>query len=79
MHSSDHLNYLTNKLILMKLLFLCFSNKSNTLSFESYYNYTAVDISPNGSTLLAVNESKYFFKYVQFYLWMYFKMCETHA
>ncbi|CAB3241185.1 unnamed protein product [Arctia plantaginis] len=31
-------------------------NKSNTLSFESYYNYTAVDISPNGSTLLAINE-----------------------
>ncbi|XP_075972567.1 periodic tryptophan protein 2 homolog [Anticarsia gemmatalis] len=31
-------------------------NKSNTLAFESYYNYTAVDISPNGSTLLAVNE-----------------------
>ncbi|KAH9641191.1 hypothetical protein HF086_004578 [Spodoptera exigua] len=31
-------------------------NKSNTLSFESYYNYTAIDVSPNGSTLLAVNE-----------------------
>lgn len=34
-------------------------NKSNTLSFESQYNYTAIDISPNGSTLLAINESKF--------------------
>ncbi|XP_028031551.1 periodic tryptophan protein 2 homolog [Bombyx mandarina] len=31
-------------------------NKSNTLSFESHYNYTAVDIAPNGMTLLAVTE-----------------------
>lgn len=31
-------------------------NKSNTLSFESRYNYTAIDISPNGSTLVAINE-----------------------
>ncbi|XP_048480897.1 periodic tryptophan protein 2 homolog [Plutella xylostella] len=31
-------------------------NKSNTLSVDSQYNYTALDVSPNGSTLLAVNE-----------------------
>ncbi|XP_063823658.1 periodic tryptophan protein 2 homolog [Ostrinia nubilalis] len=31
-------------------------NKSNTLSVESNFNYTAVDISPNGSVLLAINE-----------------------
>ncbi|CAH0629125.1 unnamed protein product [Chrysodeixis includens] len=31
-------------------------NKSNTLAFESYYNYTAIDVSPNGSTLIAINE-----------------------
>ncbi|XP_026745468.1 periodic tryptophan protein 2 homolog [Trichoplusia ni] len=31
-------------------------NKSNTLAFESCYNYTAIDVSPNGSTLIAVNE-----------------------
>ncbi|KAJ0179133.1 hypothetical protein K1T71_004845 [Dendrolimus kikuchii] len=31
-------------------------NKSNTLSFESNFNYTAVDIAPNGTTLLAINE-----------------------
>ncbi|XP_068627684.1 periodic tryptophan protein 2 homolog [Battus philenor] len=31
-------------------------NKSNTLSVESHYNYTALDVSPNGSVLLAVNE-----------------------
>ncbi|CAG9562910.1 unnamed protein product [Danaus chrysippus] len=31
-------------------------NKSNTLPIESHYNYTAIDISPNGSVLLAINE-----------------------
>ncbi|CAG4983552.1 unnamed protein product [Colias eurytheme] len=31
-------------------------NKSNTLPVESHFNYTAIDISPNGSVLLAINE-----------------------
>ncbi|XP_013200254.1 periodic tryptophan protein 2 homolog [Amyelois transitella] len=31
-------------------------NKSNTLPVESQFNYTAIDVSPNGSVLLAVNE-----------------------
>ncbi|CAH2979650.1 unnamed protein product [Chilo suppressalis] len=31
-------------------------NKSNTLSVESNYNYTAIDVSPNGAVLLAINE-----------------------
>ncbi|VVC86957.1 unnamed protein product [Leptidea sinapis] len=31
-------------------------NKSNTLPIESHFNYTAIDVSPNGSVLLAVNE-----------------------
>uniref|UniRef100_A0A6P7HF49 Periodic tryptophan protein 2 homolog n=1 Tax=Diabrotica virgifera virgifera TaxID=50390 RepID=A0A6P7HF49_DIAVI len=32
------------------------NNKSTTLPIESRYNYTALDISPNGCTLLAINE-----------------------
>ncbi|XP_072941453.1 periodic tryptophan protein 2 homolog [Epargyreus clarus] len=31
-------------------------NKSNTLPVESHFNYTAIDISPNGAILLAINE-----------------------
>ncbi|XP_053600590.1 periodic tryptophan protein 2 homolog [Plodia interpunctella] len=31
-------------------------NKSNTLPVESHFNYTTIDVSPNGSVLLAVNE-----------------------
>ncbi|CAG9791750.1 unnamed protein product [Diatraea saccharalis] len=31
-------------------------NKSNTLSVESNFNYTAIDVAPNGSVLLAINE-----------------------
>ncbi|KAM3968341.1 periodic tryptophan protein 2 homolog [Aphomia sociella] len=31
-------------------------NKSNTLPVEGRFNYTAVDVSPNGSMLLAINE-----------------------
>ncbi|XP_050341995.1 periodic tryptophan protein 2 homolog isoform X1 [Nymphalis io] len=31
-------------------------NKSNTLPVESHFNYTAIDVSPNGSILLAINE-----------------------
>ncbi|XP_045763111.1 periodic tryptophan protein 2 homolog [Maniola jurtina] len=31
-------------------------NKSNTLPIESHFNYTAIDVSPNGSVLLAINE-----------------------
>ncbi|XP_055527884.1 periodic tryptophan protein 2 homolog [Wyeomyia smithii] len=32
------------------------SNKSQTLSLESEYNYSALDLSPNGCVLVAVNE-----------------------
>ncbi|CAG9859982.1 unnamed protein product [Phyllotreta striolata] len=32
------------------------SNKSTTLPIESRYNYEALDLSPNGCTLIAVNE-----------------------
>ncbi|XP_062558413.1 periodic tryptophan protein 2 homolog [Armigeres subalbatus] len=32
------------------------NNKSHTLSLESEYNYTALDLSPNGCILVAVNE-----------------------
>lgn len=32
------------------------SNKANTLSLESKFNYTSMDISPNGCLLVAVNE-----------------------
>ncbi|XP_033339353.1 periodic tryptophan protein 2 homolog [Megalopta genalis] len=32
------------------------NNKSNTLPVESRYNYTTIDLSPNGALLLAVNE-----------------------
>ncbi|XP_013141528.1 PREDICTED: periodic tryptophan protein 2 homolog [Papilio polytes] len=31
-------------------------NKNITLPVESHYNYTAIDVSPNGSVLLAINE-----------------------
>ncbi|KFB53827.1 AGAP010693-PA-like protein [Anopheles sinensis] len=31
-------------------------NKSNTLSIESQYNYTAIELSPNGCLLVVVNE-----------------------
>ncbi|KXJ78961.1 hypothetical protein RP20_CCG002838 [Aedes albopictus] len=33
------------------------NNKSHTLSLESEYNYTALDLSPNGCILVAVNET----------------------
>uniref|UniRef100_A0A8D8G919 Periodic tryptophan protein 2 homolog n=1 Tax=Culex pipiens TaxID=7175 RepID=A0A8D8G919_CULPI len=33
------------------------NNKSHTLSLESEHNYTALDLSPNGCTLVAVNEA----------------------
>ncbi|KZC03862.1 Periodic tryptophan protein 2 like protein [Dufourea novaeangliae] len=32
------------------------SNKSSTLPVESRYNYTSIDLSPNGALLIAVNE-----------------------
>uniref|UniRef100_A0A182M980 Small-subunit processome Utp12 domain-containing protein n=1 Tax=Anopheles culicifacies TaxID=139723 RepID=A0A182M980_9DIPT len=32
------------------------NNKSNTLCIESQYNYTAIDLSPNGCLLVVVNE-----------------------
>lgn len=32
------------------------SNKSTTLALESKFNYTSLDISPNGCLLVAVNE-----------------------
>lgn len=37
------------------ILLLC-SNKSNTLGIESQYNYTAIDLAPNGCLLVVVNE-----------------------
>lgn len=37
-------------------LFCVFSNKASTLPVESRYNYTALALSPNGCTLIAVNE-----------------------
>lgn len=33
-----------------------FSNKTSTLPIESKYNYNAIDISPNGCVLIAINE-----------------------
>lgn len=33
-----------------------YSNRSSTLPIESRFNYTALDISPNGCILIAVNE-----------------------
>ncbi|KAF5295110.1 hypothetical protein FQA39_LY13261 [Lamprigera yunnana] len=33
------------------------NNKSNTLPVESRYNYTALDLSPNGCILIAINEN----------------------
>uniref|UniRef100_A0A182IUE7 Small-subunit processome Utp12 domain-containing protein n=1 Tax=Anopheles atroparvus TaxID=41427 RepID=A0A182IUE7_ANOAO len=33
------------------------NNKSTTLSIESQYNYTAIDLSPNGCLLVVVNET----------------------
>lgn len=41
------------------LFFFFYRNKSNTLAIESHFNYTAVDIAPNGSVLVAINESEY--------------------
>lgn len=35
---------------------LFFSNKSTTLPVESRFNYNALDLSPNGCTLIAINE-----------------------
>lgn len=35
-----------------------FSNKSATLPVESRFNYVTIDISPNGSMLIAINEGK---------------------
>lgn len=39
----------------MRINFFC-SNKGKTLSLESRYDYTAIDLSPNGCILIAVNE-----------------------
>lgn len=38
------------------LIFVYFSHKSTTLPIESRYNYNALDLSPNGCTLIAINE-----------------------
>lgn len=40
----------------MNGLNFCFSNKSCTLPIESRYNYTTLDLAPNGCILIAVNE-----------------------
>lgn len=37
------------------------SNKSMTLPVESRFNYVTIDISPNGSMLIAINTGKIFF------------------
>lgn len=39
------------------IIFYNFSNKSQTLSVQSSYNITALDISPNGCLLVASNEN----------------------
>jgi hypothetical protein len=39
------------------ILFCC-SNKSSTLPVEGRFNYTTLDLSPNGCTLIAVNEGE---------------------
>lgn len=34
---------------------IIFSNKSQTLPVESRFNYTNIDLSPNGALLIAIN------------------------
>ena len=41
------------------IFFFLFSNKSETLPFESNFNITTVAVSPNGYTLIVVNEGEY--------------------
>lgn len=42
-----------------------FSNKSMTLPVESRFNYVTIDISPNGSMLIAINSGKIsFYTYI---------------
>lgn len=42
--------------IVLSVSFLFFSDKVVTLPIESNYNYTALDLHPNGQILIAVNE-----------------------
>lgn len=42
----------------METSVLVFSNKSSTLPVESNFNFTTLDLSPNGCMLIAVNEGK---------------------
>lgn len=35
---------------------IIFSNKTQTLPVESRFNYTSIDLSPNGVLLIAINE-----------------------
>lgn len=35
-----------------------YSNKATTLPIESRYNFTALDLSPNGCFLIAIDEGK---------------------
>lgn len=44
-----------NTVFCIDILYFC-SNKAKTLSCESKYNYTAIDISPNGCLMVAANE-----------------------
>lgn len=40
------------------ILRFLYSNKSMTLPVESRFNYVTIDISPNGSMLVAINTGK---------------------
>lgn len=57
MANFTHYSIKLDKTLIIFILF--FRNKSSTLSVESHFNYTALDVSPNGSVLLAINESEY--------------------
>lgn len=46
-----------------------FSNKSMTLPVESRFNYITIDISPNGSMLVAINTGK-----TSFYMYIFVKI-----
>lgn len=46
-----------------------FSNKSMTLPVESRFDYIAIDISPNGSMLVAINTGK-----TSFYMHIFVKI-----
>ncbi|KAJ8959273.1 hypothetical protein NQ314_006301 [Rhamnusium bicolor] len=49
-------NFIVNRLCFHLSYFFYCSNKSTTLPVESRFNYNTIDLSPNGCTLIAVNE-----------------------